>query len=183
MKKSFLIIINGTSCAGKTSAAKYIQQELPNDFSYLSWDEFRENLQFDPSLNDEDKKDLVAAFNRKACEIMDSEKNLILDIVCVPGKTFERLLRAFSAYELLTVRMRASVETLNARERVRENRENGQAEEQHMQMYFDEKHPAYDLEIDSTHNTTAEIGQTIIKKLQSKKLSPAIPDQPLPSLL
>jgi chloramphenicol 3-O-phosphotransferase len=67
----------------------------------------------------------------------------------------------------LTIRVRASVPTLRAREALRPDRTNGQAENQHRDMYENENHPSYAIELDSTALSVEQEAQIILKKLNN----------------
>ena len=161
-----LIIINGTSCAGKSSAVLYVRDNLKRDFTHFTWDSFRDRLLADKSVSAKNL-DLVKLFTNEACARLDNGENLILDIVCIPGPTSQRIFDAFNAYTSLMVRMRASIEVLRERELLRPDRRNGQAEEQHLQMYGQEVHPEYDVELNSTVLTIEQIGDVIVNKVSN----------------
>lgn len=165
-KDTQLIMINGTSCSGKTSVAHYLKGELTAEFKYFSWDSFLELLPQDKTATDEDKADLVQLFINKATAELDQGHRLIMDIVCVPAKTYSRLMEAFNEYAALTVRLHAPEDVLERREAARPDRQNGQAKAQHHQMYEVEDHPTYDIEANSADLSTPEIGQMIMRKLQ-----------------
>jgi chloramphenicol 3-O phosphotransferase len=165
---SQLIILNGTSCSGKSTLAEHLTDKISGGASHFTWDSFLELLPSDKTATDEEKSDLVKLFTKKACERLDNGENLILDIVCVPANTFERLLNEFNAYAPLTIRVRASVPTLRAREALRPDRTNGQAENQNRDMYENENHPPYAIELDSTALSVEQEAQIILKKLNCK---------------
>ncbi len=161
-----LIILNGTSCVGKSSAAVYLRDNTKAEFEHIEWDSFLEKLPADRKPTEEERKDLVGLFTRHACEKLANGHSLILDIVCVPAGTFERLMNDFDAFDPLTVRIQATPATLTERELEREGKGYlGQAQEQHFKMHDTEQHPEYDLELDSTNLSVTDIGQTIIRHL------------------
>ena len=166
--KPQIIIMNGTSSAGKSSAAIYIRDNIDDSFLHFQWDDFLKALPDNKKATDEDKKKLPALFQKAANEYLSNDQSLILDIVCVPGKTFEELVDTFSEYDPLTVRIRATPDILNEREKERGDRHIGLANEQHRIMYEGgekEKHPEYGLELDSSQLSPEQLARAIIHKL------------------
>ncbi len=165
--KSKIILINGTSCTGKSSVSKLLNSHYGDSFIYLTWDSFLERINAKETITDADKKDLVSVFIREVSAQAKAGDNLILDIVCVPSSTFERLVQAFKEFDLYKIRMRASVEELERRELARPDRKDGQAKTQHIQMFYKYTHPEYDLEIDSTDLSPQEITKHILRELEN----------------
>lgn len=164
--KNKLIVINGTSCAGKSSVARRLVDRMGKCFVHFTWDSFLERLPSNKLITDEEKKDLFQCFVKEVRTQLDNGQGLILDIVCVPASTFQRLLDSLQDYDPFTVRIRASVDVLKDRESKRKDRRNGQAEEQHIEMYSKQLHPKYDLEVNSTHLDIDGVTQIITNKIR-----------------
>ncbi len=167
-QKPTLIILNGTSSAGKSSVANYIVSKKSYKFTCLSWDDFTELIPENERKTDEHKRKLTVLYRKPAYKLLENAQNVIMDIVCIPSKTFKELVSDFSAYNVITVRLKASTETLAIREVKREeDRLKGMAAEQFYTMYSQEQHPPYDLEFDSEVLSSEEIGDIILQNLNS----------------
>ena len=166
-----LLIINGTSCAGKSSAATYIADNTPYNFAHVSWDSFLDMLPADETISDDQNKDLVQRFLDHTCDRLSHGENLILDVVCIPTDTWQRLQTSYAPYTPFTVLLSSSPTQLRAREEKREDRKNGQAEAQHQALFEQEDHPPYDIHIDTGLCSVTETGQMIISSFQQKLLA------------
>ena len=164
-QKPQIVIINGTSSAGKSSTAEYICKNTEDNFLHFQWDTFLKQLPENTTLTSEETKDLSTAFRKAACEHLSNGQSLILDVVCVPGEVFKELVDTFSLHNPITVRIKASPDTLKEREIERGDRKTGLALSQHNAMYEIEQHPEYDLELDSTSTSVEELGQAIMNQL------------------
>ncbi len=168
LNKASVILINGTSCSGKSSTAKFLRHNLDGEYHHIAWDDYVERVKQDSKITDEEKKDLFQLFLKQTCEKLDAGENLILDVVCVPTNTLQTLLDTYAPYNLYTVYIEAPPHILRERELPRQNRTNGQAEEQYNQIHNEENHPPYDIVFDSYDFSTREIGTAIIRDLTSR---------------
>ena len=160
-----IIILNGTSSAGKTSVAKYISDQTDQQFYHLQWDTFLKTLP-------DDKKDLSVLFRQAAHDILNKGQDVIMDVVCVPAQTFDDLVASFSKHATTTIQLKASPEVLKEREQTRfgtdEERTIGMAGKQYDTMYNQENHSPYDLEFDSGSMSTQEMGDIIMDHIKLK---------------
>ena len=168
-----VIMINGTSCAGKSSLSEYLVDNLEECYEHIAWDDYVESIKQDERLSQDQKNDLISLFLKDTSEKLQSGTKLILDIVCVNTQTLQNLIDFYEPFGLLTIYMEAPADILNEREQQRPNRANGQAEAQLLQINDQENHPPYDMNFDSSQQTTECIGQQVISTIKNQA-SPTI---------
>lgn len=172
MSKQKIIILNGTSSAGKTSVAKNLIEQAPITLNYVQWDSFfQSNLEGSNllSLQDYEKNFLALAFRQHASQILKNGQNVLMDVVCVPAQNFQDLAYTFNDHALTTVRLKASIEVLKIRENERyktDRRIIGMAKEQYHAMYNLENHTPYNLELNSDEMTPNELSSAILGHLR-----------------
>ena len=172
-EKPNLIILNGVSSAGKSSIATALQKRLEDGFLHFQMDTFWNML---PAGR------LAREFPNMKFAIMDSAAallkhghNVILDIVC-PADKLEGLPRPLSEYQPYVVSVKASLEVLREREKLRQDRNQGLAESQYTSIY---KSGAANLEIDTSAMTAEQSASKIIEAYEAR-LQRGLEPVPLP---
>lgn len=135
MKKGKIIILNGVSSSGKTTLAKTIQDRSPIPLYRLDIDDFI--LMSPDKFNDYENGDFSVQykFASKFFHVVKLYSDLGFDLI-VPymffknSDTLQEFSELLSDYPVLVVNIVCPVEELQRRERKRENRKIGSAEEQ-----------------------------------------------------
>jgi chloramphenicol 3-O phosphotransferase len=171
---STIILLNGVGSAGKSSLAKALQEILPAPFLHIQMDTFFEMMP--KKLQNHSQGFLfeettiggkasikisegpfgaqVMIGMRSAIKAMaDTGNNLIIDDVILDDG-FSEYQRLLAPFELLTVGVHASLETLEARERERGDRLIGLARWQYDLVHHGK---TYDLDVNTETASPAEI--------------------------
>ncbi|MCL1858335.1 MAG: chloramphenicol phosphotransferase CPT family protein [Oscillospiraceae bacterium] len=173
MKKGKIIILNGTSSAGKSTLARVLQDRVSEAFFVISGDDYMQMLgrskYVDISNESYIQYNLVEAYTAKA--LSDRGMNLIMDTVHftdteeeVGLKEWVELLRD---NPVLFVMVTCPLEELRRREKERSDRDmrydwDGKAESQIATLYPQD---IYDITIDNHKNTNEECADKIIELL------------------
>ena len=166
-----IIILNGPGSVGKSSTARALQTITTEPFLHVAMDDFidmlpermsghPDGLLFE-TIEDQGKPSIIIRSGpvleramrgmRHAIVAMAAQgNNLVVDEVMIGGdkvRDYRALLTAFAVH---LVGLFAPLEVLEARERVRGDRDIGLARWQHARVHQDMR---YDLEIDTTATT------------------------------
>lgn len=158
MAQQKIIILNGTSSAGKTSIAKALQDKADDVFLHFKMDVFWYMVPTKIEANSKNLPHMKLAILDSAKALLDRGHNVILDIVCTP-ENIDILRQNFTDHDTYFIAVKADLETINKRERERGNRKIGLAQSQ-----FDKIHTGidYDFEIDTTHKNANECADIIL---------------------
>ena len=183
-----IIYLNGASSSGKTTIAKALQEVLVDPFLHVSIDKFigmmpnkindwtgKESLQgFSwKKVTDEENqithelqtgqfaKKLVATFQKVIVTMACEGHYLIIDDVSFGKKQVDEWKELLIAFRVLYVGVKAPLELLEAREKMRDNRIAGSSRTQHKKVHTD---VLYDVEIDTSEPLNTCL-QNIISKL------------------
>ncbi|MFN4186032.1 MAG: chloramphenicol phosphotransferase CPT family protein [Hyphomonas sp.] len=177
-----IIILNGTSSSGKSSLAQALQQAAAKNLLHVQMDAF---LSMQPSrLNNHPDafvflpvegtdppeiaietgafcQQLLDGMRRSVRALADAGLDLIVDDVWLQDNeqdAYEALLREHTVH---FVGVYASLEACEARERVRGDRDLGQARWQHSRVHVNAR---YDLEVDTTEASPELTAEVIAKR-------------------
>ncbi len=188
----FVILLNGTSSAGKSSIAVQIQKLTKDPILHVGFDLF--TLMLPPSyLIDGEHADLgfrltqespfktiikmgpIAeklnyAKHRSIKAMLDNGFSLILDEILFRKKDFEDYLELFKDYRVLFVGVKPPLEVAEQREKARGDRVIGLARGLYDLIHLDK---TYDLTIDSAKNTPEESAKIILECLNTHPQSKA----------
>ena len=148
MKKSQIIILNGTSSAGKTSIAKQLQKQMSECYLHFQMDSFWDMVPEHIEANSENFPHLKDAMIESAYALAKTGHNLIIDIVFMPDQ-LNALKEKLKEFDTLTFAITASLEITEQREKDRNDRKIGLARSQYNKIH---KNTIYDLIIDTSHN-------------------------------
>ena len=189
MKSGLVIVINGASCAGKTTLARAIQDCAAQPFVIVSLDQFRDSL---PSrfrgLNSppgtsgaeglnivpisQDGKvvtdiqfgpygeSVLRGMRRAIRALAKEELNVIVDDVLLHCSFRNDYLHALKGLNVLFVGVHCSIEEMIRREQMREGRFPGTAESTLAKVH---SHMVYDVEVDTTHTSPTELAQKVLE--------------------
>lgn len=179
---STVIVLNGTSSAGKSSLARALQQAAAGNFLHVQMDTFL-SMQ-PPRLNNHPDafvfrpvegadppeiaietgpfcQQLLDGMRRSVKALADAGLDLVVDDVWLQGNeqyAYEMLLREHTVH---FVGVHASLEACEAREQARGDRDLGQARWQHSRVHANAR---YDLEVDNTAASPEMTAEVIAKR-------------------
>lgn len=174
-----VILLNGTSSAGKTSIAKALQQIMEAPYLHVPIDSFEDMMPDRERLGGVGSflwqsvfNRMLSGFHHSLAALAAAGSNLIVDHVLVQGVEPENwltecldLLAPFTVY---FIGVRCPLEELRRREQARGDRGEGLAEWQLSRVH---RHGVYDLEVD-TAVLSAEQCAVSIKELVERDAHP-----------
>jgi len=168
MAKGKIIILNGTSSAGKSTLARVIQDRVTEAFFVITGDDYMEMLgrskYVDISREAYIQYNLVECYTAKA--LSDRGMNLIMDTVHFTDTEEEVGLKEWVEMlhdnPVLFVLVTCPLEELRRREKERGDRDIGQGEGQIATLYPQD---IYDITVDNHKNTNEECADKIIELL------------------
>lgn len=172
-----VIVLNGTSSAGKTTLAVELQRTAPElQLVHVTLDAFR--AMEPPGYWSTEYREhtplrveaLCRAINSAVAQFARFGQNVILDHVLTPKAT-RFLLEDLAGYEVLLVKVECSHEQLLLREAQRGDREPGLAKSQ-----LESVHAAcsYDFEVNTTSDSPAKLARSLGDWLRTNPAPTAI---------
>jgi len=171
-----VLVLNGTSSAGKTSLAKALQAVLPEAHLHVQLNAFRDMeppgywKDLDPATSELRIEALCRAMHAAVAAHARHGQHVIFDTVfdrASVARYFEEDLRPLAP---LLIGVSCAVDELERRERARGDRPLGLARRQ--AAFIHEGH-AYDFSVDTTHASTAECAAEVAAWLERRNHSPA----------
>lgn len=188
MNSGLVIIINGASCAGKTTLARALQDLANEPYIIVSLDQFRDSL---PSryrglnsprgttgadglnivpipsngkvLTDVQfgsyGESVLHGMRRAIRALAEEDLNVIVDDLLLLSSFRDDYLQTLNGLSVVFVGVHCSIEEMNRRERVREGRFPGTAESTLAKVH---SHMIYDVEVDTTHASPTELAQEVL---------------------
>ncbi len=174
-----IILLNGTSSAGKTTIAKALQRVMDAPYLHVPIDSFEDMMPGRDRLGEPGSRQWQSLFNRvlsgfhhSVAALAAAGSDLIVDHLLIQGAEPQNwlaecldLLTPFTVY---FIGVQCPLEELRRRERARGDREEGQAE---WQLRHVHRHGVYDLELD-TSLLSAERCAFKIKELVERDAHP-----------
>lgn len=142
-----VILLNGTSSAGKSTLAAALRPLLPATFCFYSSDQLA-NAGFRPSADLarwEGREAFFAGFHRSIAAFAEAGLDLLVEHIVERSSWGEQLRDLLSPFDTFWVGVHAPTAVLEQRERQRGDRSIGEAEE-HLATH---DHCAYDYEIEN----------------------------------
>lgn len=166
-----VILLNGTSSAGKTTLARELLARLPG-FEYVGVDDFvdrhPDRSQLASLVRNGDGgvtlelrpagRWLMRGFHRAAAEMADSGQCLVIDDMLFEPWLLDDWTDVLQAHGVMLVGLHCSLEELERRERCRSDRDAGLA-----RGHFERVHarPTYDMEFDTGRRSASECADAI----------------------
>ncbi len=174
-----IILLNGTSSAGKTTIAKSLQQIMNDPYLHVPVDSFGDMAPGPDKLGEPGSRlwqsvfnRLLSGFHHSIAALAAAGSNLIVDHVLVQGvepqNWLTECLDLLAPYTVYFIGVHCPREELRQRERARGDRSVGLAEFQLGRVH---RHGVYDLEVD-TSVSSAEQCALRIKELVERDAHP-----------
>lgn len=195
MNKGKIILLNGSSSAGKTTIATMLQQLSAEPFQHIALDQFRDGmppqfrgfnsppgttgasgLNIVPEILNEQLvtsiqfgefgKQILKGMRRSAVAFADLGINVIVDDLMLEREFAEDYATLFRPYEALCVAVRCPLDEVERRETLRPGRFPGTAT-----WHFDRVHEnmIYDLEVDTSICSPRVCAEKILQAFTDKK--------------
>ncbi|MFN3428536.1 MAG: chloramphenicol phosphotransferase CPT family protein [Candidatus Sericytochromatia bacterium] len=164
MSESLIIVLNGTSSAGKTSIALALQDACPTPILYLGWDVFASLitpafLEADPAANQAQWLRFVKGFYQAVGAVAAPGNHVIFDTVLQRPEDLPELQEALAGQRVCYVGVHCPLDEAERREAARGDRVVGTARMQHPIVH---QRGAYDIEVDTTALSPAECAERIL---------------------
>ena len=198
MSEANVIVLNGTSSAGKTTLAKAIQYVAETPYQILSFDQFRDGLPdrfrglnspddttgaqginvVAERLNGEIKtyirfgdhlQQVMHAMHQSVLAFIESDQNVILDHFVNNAITANNLMMVLANVNRILVQVTCEPDELLHREQSRPGRFPGTAETQRALM---SDCLDYDLSVDSTHTDPISLANQVLEYIANTNLKP-----------
>ncbi len=158
-----IILLNGSSSAGKSTLAKALQALIANkrkeSYEIVSIDDFLK-MATDEVIYEDDVYEISGLLCNKVMEVFSGNQGVIIDHVITSERIFEQLKEAVSPHRLWTVRVTCPLEIIRKREQERKDRCLGSAEASYTYLYPKE---GYDLTVDTHFMTVSECANSILE--------------------
>lgn len=159
-----VVVLNGTSSAGKSTTAKELIAVLAPDYFHLGIDMFRTSAP--GRIRAEDQRlhaqRLVYGFHRAVAGFAAAGNNVVMDHLLGERWRVQDMVTVFAGYDVVLVGVHCSPVELRRREQARGNRGVGRAESQLSSIHA---HVHYDVEIDTSATGARECATTIADHL------------------
>jgi chloramphenicol 3-O phosphotransferase len=160
VEKGMIIVLNGVSSSGKSTLAKELTKLLPDFFSF-SVDDYDLVIE---KMEDRENERLIPIeteyfYYKNVAMFLDRGVNLILDQILHDPITLQNFYETLKSYPILFVGVQCPVEELTRREKLRGDRQIGQA---NSQLSFVHKQEIYDIEVDTYSNSMMECAKEIV---------------------
>lgn len=179
-----VILLNGSSSAGKTTLAHAIQDVSPTPVQYVALDQFRDGMSARyRGMNSLDNEPGTRGLNvvpvggkthirfgdigrltlrgmrRAAAAFAATGIDVVIDDLLVEPDFLRDYLEVFEGFDVTFVGVRCDLDTLEARERERPGRFPGTAE-----AHFEQVHDGcdYDIEVDTAHLSPRKCAERIL---------------------
>ena len=165
-----IIFLNGTSSSGKTSIAEELLVQLQTPFFYIPFDAINamrsrsRTRELEPLARDEVLERTRLGHLHAVAGMVREGNDVIVDQVLSRRSWLLDAVRIFDGFDVLFVGIRCSLPELERRERLRGDRDEGQAARQFPNVH---DHGKYDLECDTDDSSPAVCASRIVEALKS----------------
>jgi chloramphenicol 3-O phosphotransferase len=174
-----IIILNGTSSAGKTVLAKALQREFDRPFLHAGIDNYifmlprqylNPPLWGDVFAYDYDGETiqairtgalghrLISAMHRSIASLAEADFDVIVDHVLLEPAWLDEMVALYRDFRVWMIGVTCPLEVAEARERSRKDRTLGQARAQYAVVHAGK---TYDFEVDTAQNTPEACAQAV----------------------
>lgn len=188
-----LVVVNGTSSAGKSSLCAALQNLLDEPYLQLGYDrawmtmptryfpfqaQQHEGVWYELGPHDSNVavgigfgpvgRQVVSGLHRMVAALVAGGSNVIVDVLFIETEWFEEARRLWSPYRPLFVNLKpplaVSEQWEAERDATKAGRPTGLARVAYDAVYV---HPAFDLELDSSRGSPEDIARLVIARLQA----------------
>lgn len=154
-----IILLNGTSSAGKSTLAAALRPLLPDTFCYYASDQLADKgfRPIDLDARWQGRNAFFAGFHRSIAAFASAGLDLLVEHVIEQASWANQLEALLQPFDLFRVGVRVPLDVLEQRERMRGDRVLGEARE-HMATHG---HCTYDLEVENVGPPTVVAGQVV----------------------
>jgi len=160
-----IILLNGSSSAGKSTLAKALQalieKKRNEQYEIVSIDDFLK-MTTEYVIYEDDVYEISGPLCEKVMEVFSVSQGVIIDHVITSERIFDQLKETVSPNRLWMVHVTCPLEIIQKREQERKDRCPGSAEASYTYLYPKE---GYDLTIDTHFMTTSECANKIFEKV------------------
>jgi chloramphenicol 3-O phosphotransferase len=157
--KSSIVVLNGTSSAGKSTLSTALRKALPN-FCYFASDQLADE-NFRPIIrSDEERSRSFDGFHRAIESFADAGCDMIVEHIVEEPFWWEDICNHLRNHSVLWVGVHCPLEIVKQREIARGNRTIGEAE-YHIKTHA---YCQYDLHVDTSVQTTDDIVDLILQR-------------------
>ena len=161
-----VVILNGTSSAGKTSIAHALQRRSARPFLHASLDTFTDMFRWDAITDAETRRRChtigVANFHRTLPLLTAGEFPVVVDHVFKRAEWFDDCRAALAAKPQLWVGVKCPLGILRIREAARKDRRIDLAAYQFGRVH---EHMRYDLEVDTSQMSADDCAEQILRRI------------------
>lgn len=163
-----IILLNGTSSAGKTTLAKELRIQLEPQFHYYSSDQLADAgfRPLDKDVRFEYRESFFEGFHRSIPAHAEAGLDLLVEHIVECQKWADDLKTLLSPFDVFWVGVHAPVAEIERRERLRGNRQLGEG------VYHLKTHTfcQYDVEVDAVR-PLEQNAETILRAWRSRSVS------------
>lgn len=160
-----IILLNGSSSAGKSTLAKALQaliEDKRNErYEIVSIDDFLK-MTTEEVIYEDDVYEISGSLCEKVMQVFNANQGVIIDHVITSDRVFKQLKEAVSPQYLWMVHVTCPLEIIQKREQARKDRCPGSAEASYTYLYPKD---GYDLTVDTHFMTVSECANRIFDKI------------------
>lgn len=149
--KARIILLNGTSSAGKSSIARELRKILPGTFCYFASDQLADAGFRALEATASERRRFFDGFHQAIAAFARCANDLVVEHIVEEPEWAADLKRILAPFDTFRVGIHCDLETLRARERTRGDRRPGEAEF-HLRTH---DHMRYDAEVDGAGDPRA----------------------------
>lgn len=157
-----VIVLNGTSSAGKTTLARQIQSISPDVYLLCSLDAFWDMTPIGIPAGSKHFPNMKLAIAKSVRALAETGHNVIVDIVFCGEKTYLEMVKELNLLNLSIIKVECSLVELEKRELARGDRKRGLAKSQLNTVHKD---VVYDLELDTQLFSKEQCAEMVLNKV------------------
>lgn len=161
MQSGRIILLNGTSSAGKSTLAKALRTALPEPFCYYASDQLADagfrTIKHAARRSGHERSRFFDGFHRSIRSFAEAGNDMIVEHIVEEAEWAESLRLLLAPLDVFWVGVHAPLDELKRRERERGNRSIGEARF-HLKTH---DYCRYDIEVDTTEPEEKTVAQII----------------------
>lgn len=152
LKKGRIILLNGTSSAGKTTLSKVLREKLPENFCYYASDQLADggfrvvNPELNPTGQLNERNHFFDGFHRSIVSFAEAGNDMIVEHIVEEMSWAKDLEASLAHLDVFWVGVHAPIQEIERREMARGNRSVGEAQ-YHLKTH---EYCHYDIEVDTS---------------------------------